>query len=172
MGELDINIVPLGNVLTASTWDERWMDLAKLVASWSKDRSTKCGAVIVDDRHTVLSLGWNGFPRHVNDDVPERHERPDKYKWTEHAERNAVYNAANTGTKLDGSTIYVTFFPCSDCARSIIQSGIRSVFTYYPDFKNERWGNDFRFSHKMLEEAGVSIYYYTNDNDITVIQEN
>lgn len=142
-----------------SSWDARWMSLARLVSSWSKDQSTKCGSVIVDDRNTVLSLGWNGFPRHFNDDVQERHERPQKYKWTEHAERNAVYNAANTGVRLHGSIIYVTFFPCSDCARAIIQSGISRLVTYSPDFSNERWGNDFRFSHKMLDEVGIEMRF-------------
>jgi dCMP deaminase len=146
--------------MTASTWDIRWMDLAKLVSSWSKDLSTKCGAVVVDNRNTMLSMGWNGFPRRVDDNIPERHERPQKYKWTEHAERNAVYNAANTGARLDGANIYITFFPCSDCARAIIQSGIRSVVTYYPDFGNERWGDDFKFSLKMLEEAHVEVCFF------------
>jgi dCMP deaminase len=78
-------------------WNERWMSLAMMVASWSKDRSRGTGAVIVDGRNVLVSLGWNGFPRGVNDDVDARHERPAKYRWTEYAERNAIYNAAANG---------------------------------------------------------------------------
>ena len=82
------------------SWDLRWMSVASLVATWSKDRSRKCGAVIVDSRNVLVSLGWNGFPRGVADSPDYRHERPEKYLWTEHAERNAIYNAAANGHNL------------------------------------------------------------------------
>jgi dCMP deaminase len=83
--------------------------------------------VIVDSRQSVLSLGWNGFPRRINDNIESRHTRPNKYLWTEHAERNAIYNAASTGNILLGATLYVNGIPCADCARAIIQSGITKI---------------------------------------------
>lgn len=142
-------------------WDLRWMEMAKLVASWSKDRSRKVGAVIVDDRNTVLALGWNGFPRGINDTIEARHERPDKYDWTEHAERNAIYNAAATGTKIAGATIYLPWFPCVPCARAIIQSGIDKVVCYEPDWADPAF--DFKRSEQMLEEAWINIRYIPGD---------
>ena len=79
------------------SWKTRWMDLTIFISQWSKDRSRKCGAIIVDDRNVLISIGWNGFPRGINDDIDARHARPAKYQWTEHAERNAIYNAAAAG---------------------------------------------------------------------------
>ena len=136
-----------------SDWDRRWLDLCDLVAGWSKDRSSKFGCVVVNDRQSVLSLGWNGFPRGIDDEVEGRHERPTKYLWTEHAERNAIYNAAGMGVVLAGATAYVDGIPCPDCARAIIQSGIRRVVTTdrfidYPP-------NNSQTSLEMFAEAGI-----------------
>lgn len=147
-------------------WDARWQALTNLIASWSKDRSTKVGAVIVDDRQTVLAVGWNGFPRGINDDIDARHERPIKYKWTEHAERNAIYNAAARGISLDGSAIYTTLMPCADCTRGIIQSNIYSIITPEPNWNDERWGEDFRLSREMLDEANV-LMRFVNPNTVS-----
>jgi len=140
------------------SWDSRWMELAKHIASWSKDKSTKVGAVIVNDANRVVSLGWNGFPRGVNDDVMERHDRPAKYLYTEHAERNAIYNAAAIGTVLSQCSIYLPWFPCADCARAIIQSGISTVICVKPE-TNEKWDDSFKASLEMLTEAKVEIRY-------------
>ena len=142
-------------------WDTRWMDLAKLVASWSKDKSTKVGAVIVDRRNVILAIGWNGFPRYVDDDVEERHERPIKYKWTEHAERNAIYNAASKGIEVLDSTIYIPWYPCADCARAIIQSGIVEVVVIEPDWDDERWGDDFKMVKEMFDEVQLYVRFYS-----------
>ena len=142
-----------------NTWDQRWMDLARLVASWSKDRSRKVGAVIVDERNSVVSLGWNGFPRGLDDDVEERHERPAKYQFTEHAERNAIYNAASIGARLLGCRIFVPWFPCADCARAIIQSGLTEMIAIRPDLNDPTYGSDFRMVGVMLAEAGVVVRY-------------
>lgn len=144
-------------------WDLRWLTLAHHIGSWSKDRSTKVGCVVVGDANQVLTQGYNGFPRGVSDSIPERHERPLKYKWTEHAERNAIYNAARTGTSLGDSTMYVEFFPCTDCARAIVQSGIATVVTMSPssysaDF-SDRWVSDFNISNGILFEAQVAVRY-------------
>lgn len=140
-----------------SNWDKRWMDLATLVSSWSKDRSRKCGAVIVDHRESVVSLGWNGFPRGINDNVDERHERPAKYQWTEHAERNAIYGAASRGHSVQGCTMYVSWYPCADCARAIIQSGIGFLVCVEPDWNDPRWASDFAVVKTMFDEAVVEV---------------
>lgn len=139
------------------SWDSRFMDLARFVSEWSKDRSTKVGAVVVDSRHHVRALGWNGFPRGLDDEIEERHGRPAKYQWTEHAERNAIYNAAAAGVPLAGCTIYIPWFPCCDCARAIIQAGVAEIVCMPPDLGDERWGADFRVVTVMLEEAGVVV---------------
>ncbi len=138
-------------------WDQRFLDIARHIATWSKDRSTGVGCVIVGPDKTVLSIGYNGFPRGVNDDVDSRHERPAKYKWTEHAERNAIANAARTGTSLLDSTAYVPWFPCADCGRLLIQAGVKRLVCEAPDFDDPKWGDDFRIVKQMLEESGVEI---------------
>jgi len=144
-------------------WDYRWLELADHVGSWSKDRSTKVGCVIVGDANQVLALGYNGFPRGVDDYVPERHQRPRKYQWTEHAERNAIYNAARTGTRLTGAVLYVPWFPCIDCARGVIQAGISAIVTRTPESYAvefmKRWGEDFKVSYEILSEAKVQVRY-------------
>lgn len=137
------------------TWDQRWMDLASLVATWSKDRSRKTGAAIVDDRNNLIVVGWNGFPRGLDDDAPDRHERPAKYLWTEHAERNAIYNAAANGHPVRGARMYMPWFPCADCARAIIQAGIAEVVCVEPDWNDKNWGGDFAVVRDMLTEAGI-----------------
>lgn len=109
-----------------SSWDEYFIRMAELVASRSKDPSTKVGCVVVSYDNTVLSTGYNGLPRGVLD-LPERMERPVKYLWTAHAEENAVAQAARNGISLDGATAYVTHSPCCRCARALIQAGILHI---------------------------------------------
>jgi len=144
------------------TWEKRWMDVADLVASWSKDRSRKTGAVIVDDRQVVIAVGWNGFPRGIDDNVEQRHERPAKYQWTEHAERNAIFNAAAKGISTRGTTMYLTWYPCADCARSVIQAGISYLVSVEPDWNDPKWGQDFVMVKDMLSEAGVNVRFVTD----------
>lgn len=143
-----------------ANWELRFKELAKHIASWSKDRSTKVGAIIVDDHKRILSVGYNGFPTGCDDNVEERYNRPLKYRWTEHAERNAIYNAARNGVMTDGSVMYLFWFPCTDCARAIIQSGIREIYCDKPNFQDERWGEDFKISDQMFKEAGIKMNYY------------
>lgn len=137
-------------------WDRRFMDLAEHVASWSKDRSRGIGAVIVGPDRTIRALGYNGFPRGVDDNVEERHTRPDKYMWTEHAERNAIYNALRAHTDIRGCTCYVNLFCCCNCARAVIQSGLSRIVSYPPD-DDPRWMKDFQISMEMFQEAGVKV---------------
>ena len=137
------------------SWNDRWMDLAQLVSTWSKDASRKTGAVIVDDRNVLVAVGWNGFPRGVDDDKPERHERPAKYQWTEHAERNAIYDAAAKGIGTRSCRMYLSWYPCADCARAIIQAGIVTIVAVEPDWNDPNWKQDFSVVKQMLFEAGV-----------------
>jgi dCMP deaminase len=142
------------------SWDDRWMDLCGLLATWSKDLGTKTSAVIVDDRNVLLSIGWNGFPRGVNDDADDRKKRPEKLDWTEHAERNAIYNAAAKGIALLESRMYIPWYPCAACSRGIIQSGISQLVVVEPNWNCERWGNDFSVSKVMLQESNISVRFY------------
>lgn len=141
-------------------WTKRFLDLAAHIAGWSKDRSTQVGAVVIGPKKEIRAVGYNGFPRGVDDDKDGRHERPAKYAFTEHAERNAIYNASYTGTSLDGCGLYVTHFPCSDCARAIIQAGIAEVFVDAANMTaafEARWQSDMAVSREMFAEAGVRI---------------
>ena len=143
-------------------WDARWMRLAAEVASWSKDPATKIGCVAVGGERRLLTTGYNGFPRGVNDDIPQRHDRPLKYLLTEHAERNGIYNAARNGVDLYNSAMYVTHYPCADCARGIIQAGILEVIV--PQATEEdisgfgaRWAESHAAARLMFREAGVRV---------------
>lgn len=143
-----------------SKWDVRFLRLAKEVASWSKDRSTQVGAVIVGQDRTPGPYGYNGFPRYIDDEKEERHARPTKYDWTEHAERNAIYNAARMGVALKGGTIYVTHVPCADCARAIIQVGIVRVVSDISTMEGgfaDRWSDAAATTREMLAEANIPI---------------
>lgn len=141
------------------SWDKKFLDQAALVASWSKDRSTKVGAVIVGPDNEVRSQGYNGFPRGVEDGVEARHERPAKYLFTEHAERNAIYNAVRANIPIKGCRLYLNFSPscCADCARAIIQSGIIEVVGNESPFpgKGEQWEQSIAAAKAMCDEAGV-----------------
>jgi len=140
-----------------TNWDKRFMELAHHISTWSKDKSRQVGAVIISDEKRVVSMGYNGFPSGINDTIEERHTRPAKYKWTEHAERNAIYNAGKYGAILKDTIMYVTLFPCTDCARAIIQAGVKKLITTEPNFYDSKYGEDFRVSKEMLNEAGVEI---------------
>lgn len=109
-------------------WDKYFLEMARFTASKSKDTSTKCGCVLVNNENVVIAMGYNGFPRGTEyDDSAKVINKPEKYFWFEHAERNAVYCAARTGAKTDNCKAYVTGPPCHDCARALVQSGIREV---------------------------------------------
>ncbi len=143
-------------------FDTYFAELANLVATKSKDRSTRVGCVIVGPHNEIRSTGYNGFPRGVDDDADERHDRPEKYLWTIHAEVNALLNAARCGIGIDGCRLYVSqLFPCSNCAGAMIQAGIIEVIATPPNFTLPKWGEEFARSVKMFDEAGVKIRYLT-----------
>lgn len=108
---------------------KKFMAIARSVSELSKDRSRKVGVVILGPDNEIRSTGCNGFPRGIDDDIEERHERPEKYFWAEHGERNAIYNAARVGIPLQNCTMLVAaeVSICMDCARAIVQSGIKEV---------------------------------------------
>lgn len=135
------------------------MELARHIGSWSKDKSRQVGCVVVGSGNFVLTIGYNGFPRRIDDDKEHRHQRPAKYLWTEHAERNAVYAAAHNGTSLSGAKMYLPWFPCVDCARAIVQAGIVELIAIRPNTTDPKWGNDFVVSQELLDEAGVKVRY-------------
>jgi dCMP deaminase len=145
--------------MSSENWDKRFMLLAHHLADWSKEEGRRVGSVIVGPDKEIRATGFNGLPRGVNDDIPARHSRETgaKYKWSSHAERNAIYNAARVGTPLKGCTIYVPFFPCVECAKAIIQAGIVELVAYAPDYSDLKWAEDFQISVEMFKEAEVSV---------------
>jgi len=153
----------------SSKWDERFMALAHHVADWSKERGRRVGAVIVGPDKEIRSTGFNGFKRGVNDDIEARHSRENgaKYVWSSHAERNAIYNAARIGVPLKGCVMYVPWFPCVDCAKAIIQSGIAEVVAYPPDLTDARWGEEFAVVSDMLREAEVTVRFIPRLKELT-----
>jgi dCMP deaminase len=140
---------------------EKYYKLAKKFAElFSKDPSTKVGCIfLAPESYQVLSMGYNGMPRGVNETIPERWEKPQKYMWCEHAERNTIANASRHGTPLQNSIAIVTMFPCADCARLIIQSGVKTLITKKPNLGSKNWGLSFQYSSTMLEEANISIIF-------------
>lgn len=145
----------------SAKWDARFLRLAREISTWSKDRSTQVGAVVAAEDKTPGPYGYNGFPRMIDDEAEERHARPLKYDWTEHAERNAIYNATRIGLALKDCTMYVTHVPCPDCARAIVQVGIRRVVVDQKsredaDF-SARWDEKGKISEAMFAEAGVAL---------------
>ena len=139
----------------SAKWDYRFMEMARLVAGWSKDPSTKVGCVIVNPRRQVVSTGYNGFPRGVDDDPARYADRATKYLMVLHAEQNAVLQA---GGDVRGGTAYVTHPPCAQCAATLIQAGIARIVESPPDTgMAARFLDSFAKSTLMLREAGVEV---------------
>ena len=138
-------------------WDNRYLSLAKEVSTWSKDPSTQVGAVTVGSKKEVLSQGFNGFPRGIEDTDERYNHRETKYKFVVHAEMNAIYNATYSGTSLDGATLYIYGLPiCSECAKGIIQVGIKKV-VIEKSKELDNWNESLRLSLEMFSEADVEL---------------
>ena len=177
------------------SWDQYYMSMVYLAAMKSKDDSSWIGAVIVGPEKEIRSIGYNGLPRGVEDDIytevleyddqrkkfkryheikedlKKRHERPEKYFWYEHGERNAIYNAANMGISTKGCIMYTQGTPCTNCARAIIQSGIKEVVVHkqYEDQSEHqakvggselKWREEAERSSIMFNEAKVRLRVY------------
>jgi dCMP deaminase len=137
-------------------WHAYYLAVCRSVALRSKDPHTQIGCVIVGPAHEIRSTGYNSFPRGINDHVSERLRRPEKYLWFEHAERNAIYNAARAGTPLEGCTIYVEVVPCMDCARAIVQAGIVRVVVdadRMRQYSSKRYDSEFKKVKVLFKEA-------------------
>lgn len=150
------------------TWQEYFRKIAHQVKLKSKDNITHIGAVIVGSDNQIVSTGYNSFPRGINDDLEHRQQRPEKYYFFEHAERNAIYNAALIGVSTKGTTMYLTCgIPCTDCARGIINAGIRHIVceTETSELNSggtnrQLWDEHAKRSLEMFNEAGVTVSYY------------
>jgi dCMP deaminase len=146
-------------------WTDYFLNIAEAIKLKSKDKSTQIGAVIVGKDNEILSTGYNSFPRGLDDSIEERQERPEKYFWFEHAERNAIFNAARIGVSLKNSTIYITSgIPCMDCARGIVNSGIKTVWCKYTcTTKNkEKWEESQKRSLQLFDECGIQVFFYSD----------
>ncbi|MBN9585719.1 MAG: dCMP deaminase [Afipia sp. 62-7] len=152
-------------VTAAEKWDRRFFELSHLVASWSEDRGRKVGAVIVGPANDIRAIGFNGLPRRVDAELEVRHAREngEKYYWFEHAERNAIYNAARSGIGTEGCRMYTNLFPCADCTRGIIQSGIVELNTFAAPEADEVFKRSFEVARVMLSEAGVNLRVFPPD---------
>lgn len=137
-------------------WDSFFLSVAEKISTQSKDPSTKVGAVIVRPDRTIASVGYNGFPRGVDDSEELYLDRRTKYAMIVHAEANAIIHAREP---LEGTTIYLyPFPPCSNCAGLVIQAGIKRVVAPQPTVEDlERWGESMQFAVDMFEEAGVQL---------------
>jgi dCMP deaminase len=155
-------------------WNETFMTMAYIMAMRSPDKKTRVGAVIVDKDNVVVAMGYNGWCRGSSpwgDDDP-RHERPLKYMYTEHAERNAIYNSARKGVSLSDCTLYVTIAPCMDCTRAIVQVGINKVVIHHNGqeaynqaygLDEHKWTEDHKQATQLFEDAGVNVEFWTGD---------
>jgi len=144
-------------------WDDYFLNIAENIKLKSKDERTQIGAVIVGDGNEIVSTGYNSFPRNIDDNIDERQVRPEKYYWIEHAERNAIYNAARIGVSLLNTTMYLTCgIPCSDCSRGIISSGIKKIYCKTEDTtrNREHWDEHAKRSRQMFKESGVEVIFY------------
>lgn len=142
-------------------WDRRYLALAEHVATWSKDPSTKVGAILVGRNRHQIAMGYNGIPRGIADSEDRLKDRATKLRFTQHAERNVLDQV--TFDTL-GSTLIVTHFPCSECAKSIISKGIARVL-YRSDNTsfNDRWLDELRWSREMMIEAGIELMELENE---------
>jgi dCMP deaminase len=140
-------------------WNQKYMSLAREISTWSKDPSRAIGAVAVSPKGQVLATGYNGFPRGMFDS-PERYDdRSVKYKYIVHAEMNCIYNATYNGVSLDGASLYVWGLPpCSECAKGIIQVGIRTLYWNSSDIP-EKWLLSLQTTKEMFDEVGIGLHF-------------
>lgn len=160
-----------GMLSRVSKWDRRYIELAKHISQWSKDPSRKIGAVAVGRTGEVLSQGYNGFPRGIEDSPERYNDRPTKYQYVVHAEMNVIFNSSLNGVSLEGSTLYVYGLPvCSDCAKGIIQVGIARV-VMVDQVIPDTWKESAARTFEMFDEAGIQ-YDFCETSEITHERDN
>lgn len=150
-------------------WDYRFLAMAREIASWSKDPSSKIGAIAVDDNRRILAAGYNGFNRHDADNIIDYYDRDVKYSKIIHAEKNLILNALNSGTSLNGATIYVHGLPvCKLCANELCQTGIKGVVCEW-DQKNpslDRWNEEwYGHSSACFDKGDITYKIYDRRDD-------
>ncbi len=153
-------------------WDQRYLELAKEVSTWSKDPSSKIGVIAVGSKGQVLAQGYNGFPRGIEDTKDRYEDKELKYKYIVHGEMNVIYNANYNGVSLDGATLYVTGLPtCSNCALGVIQVGVKRVVMEITDIP-PKWKDSWELTQKLFQEAGVEYdFISTNTNESRSVLE-
>jgi len=141
----------------SDSWNLKYIELAKKFASWSKDPSVKVGAVAIGSKGQVLSQGYNGFPKKFNDSL-NIYKTPElKKKYIIHAEMNCIYHATLNGISLEGSTLFVYGLEvCHECAKGIIQVGIKEVVTYSPNPAKKKWIESFQTTQKLFKESNIN----------------
>jgi dCMP deaminase len=146
--------------MAINKWYKRYLRLAAEVATWSKDPNTQVGAVVVGSKGQILSQGYNGFPRGISDSNKRLNDRDIKLSLIVHAEMNAIFNASYSGVSLDGSTIFIHGLPaCSECAKGIIQVGIKRVIVSKQCIENKpHWNDSWNKSKAMFAEAGIAVF--------------
>ncbi len=145
--------------MSTAKWDNRFLALAEHVASWSKDPSTKVGAVIA--RHkTELAMGYNGFPTRIVDTDEWLNDRPTKYRYVIHAEMNAILKAGKEGRNIEGATLYLwPLPPCAECAKMILAAGITRVIVKLGDKSTGKY-QDFSETEEILRSGGVDYEWH------------
>jgi len=151
-------------------WQEYYMRHQYLASEKSKDPSTKIGAVLVREDN-IISIGYNGFPRGIEDTKDRLENREEKYFYVVHAEANAILNAARNGIATYNSILYTSGMPCNECAKSIIQAGIRKVCIHsqYPSLSHGKWSKSVSKATEMFKEANISLYQYNKVLNIDCI---
>ena len=151
--------------MAINKWYKRYLRLAAEVATWSKDPNTQVGAVAVGSKGQILCQGYNGFPRGISDTAKRLNDRDTKLSLIVHAEMNAIYNATSNGVSLEGATIFIHGLPaCSECAKGIIQVGIRKVVVSKQCIESRpHWNDSWNKSKAMFAEAGISIFVVNED---------
>jgi dCMP deaminase len=147
--------------VTREEQDLAYLDLCRHAGHASSDPDTRVGCVVVKG-NSILVQGCNAFPRGLDDSSGERSVRPNKYDWIEHAERNAIFSAARTGTALAGASMYVELMPCVECARAVIQAGISEVIVSAARmslYNSDKYVEQHSIAELMLKEACVSVRF-------------
>lgn len=136
-------------------WPGRHLNLAEFISTWSKDPSTKVGAVLFRRDGSIISMGYNGFPRGVNDDPALMADRDIKLKMTIHAEENAILAAVRNGSTVEGACLAVTHHPCSQCAAKLSQAGIRYIHYRADNDFEHRWADDISMARHIFNQLGI-----------------
>lgn len=156
-------------------WHKRHFQRVSTVAAWSKDSSTKVGCVAVAKGKMQVMDGYNGLPSYLDDENEYYHQRPQKYYFFEHAERNMLNKMRELDIRLNEFDLYINWFPCSSCMRQLIASGMKNVYCDISKIsltKSEKYKDDFIASFHHSQEAGINVYFSLNAENLISIDNN